>query len=712
MRSSSARLILVSALSLFLELSLIRWVGTEINIFSYLQNTVLVVCFLGLGAGCLTAKSPVRLERSIGFAFVLALLLSIPAVSELLGNISLLLSAFDDLLLWHMGIFDSLSKKLLAISCGLALTLVVTSVIWQIFLPLGRILGRLFDEHDSALKAYSLNILGSLLGVWLLAGLSVLSLPPFYWVLMIALGYFALLSREERTVRSGALLVGMIAAGALSLRAGDALELKWSPYQKLSLHETPPETMWFRKYGVLVNNVGFQCLMDFRPEVLERAPADVDRSQYGYSHYDLPFLVHPDPKRVLVVGAGTGTDLAAALRHGAERVVGVEIDPVVMSFGRKYHPESPYSSPKVTVINADARTYLASSHERFDVIDFGLLDSHTTPVMTNVRLDHFVYTKESIAQAYSLLAPGGVISLAFNVQRPFIGDRIAEILRQVTGTDPVVVDYPLTHYGPGGMLFFAGDPEKIRERIEADAGLRSIVERLNGKGAPAFPHTTRITTDDWPYLYLESASVPRLYWLLGALVCLLSLIAARQLAREGESVAWGREELHFCLLGAAFMLFETVALSRGAAVFGTTWLVNAVIISGVLIMILVANALVALFPRMSLPLVYAALCVACAALTAFDYSVFYALSEWPKLISVGLLTTSPLLLSGIVFARSFVATSDRESALGANLVGALVGGLLQPLSFVTGIKALLLVVLAFYVLAFMTLPCSRAKPAA
>ena len=51
----------ISVLSLFLELLLIRWIGTEVRIFAYLQNTVLVVCFLGLGIGCFTSRGPIHI---------------------------------------------------------------------------------------------------------------------------------------------------------------------------------------------------------------------------------------------------------------------------------------------------------------------------------------------------------------------------------------------------------------------------------------------------------------------------------------------------------------------------------------------------------------------------------------------------------------------------------------------------------------------------
>ena len=69
-----------------------------------------------------------------------------------------------------------------------------------------------------------------------------------------------------------------------------------------------------------------------------------------------------------------------------------------------------------------------------------------------------------------------------------------------------------------------------------------------------------------------------------------------------------------------------------------------------------------------------------------------------------------MLFSGIVFARSFVAVRRKDSALGANLFGALAGALLQTLTFVVGIKALLLVVALLYVAALLTRPKGVAVP--
>jgi hypothetical protein len=91
---------LISVLGLFLEMLLIRWIGTEIRIFAYLQNTILVVCFLGLGLGSFTCRQPINLRQSLIPLFILLILMAIPIVRIALGNISELLSVLDDFVIW------------------------------------------------------------------------------------------------------------------------------------------------------------------------------------------------------------------------------------------------------------------------------------------------------------------------------------------------------------------------------------------------------------------------------------------------------------------------------------------------------------------------------------------------------------------------------------------------------------------------------------
>ena len=68
---------------------------------------------------------------------------------------------------------------------------------------------------------------------------------------------------------------------------------------------------------------------------------------YGLSQYDIPLLLHPHPRKLLIVGAGTGNDAAGGLRHGVKQITAVEIDPAIISLGRRHHPEKPYASPAV-----------------------------------------------------------------------------------------------------------------------------------------------------------------------------------------------------------------------------------------------------------------------------------------------------------------------------------------------------------------------------
>jgi hypothetical protein len=72
-----------------------------------------------------------------------------------------------------------------------------------------------------------------------------------------------------------------------------------------------------------------------------------------------------------------------------------------------------------------------------------------------------------------------------------------------------------------------------------------------------------------------------------------------------------------------------------------------------------------------------------------------------------LLELMPMMFSGLLFIRSFQQTDRRDEAFGANLIGALVGGLLQPITYAVGMKALLLVVAAVYVGALLTRPVER-----
>jgi spermidine synthase len=571
--SQIASLFLVSVLGLFLELMLLRWVGTEVRIFAYLQNTVLVVCFLGLGLGCLTCRRPFRVGGLLGPLLMLTMLMAVPTTRSLLAGISERLRALGDLVIWGEEIATSPARVYREVGTGLALTALLMALIGSLFVPIGRLMARRIDEHPRAVWAYSVNVAGSLLGTWLFVGLSAVEAPPVAWFATAALLTLPFLSwRGPAGMFHLLAVVGMVALAWLASQEPGAVAVRWSPYQKLVVERSPSDPSEFL---LKVNNVGYQAMLNLSP-----AHTTLDSSRYPpelrrLNQYEIPYRFHPRPRSVLIVGAGTGNDVAGALRAGVERVTAVEIDPAIIELGRKYHPERPYDSPRVRVVNDDARAFLTTCREQFDVIVFGLLDAHTTTAMTNARLDHYVYTKESVSRARSLLAAGGVMTLCFEAQRPYIADRMERTLRAVFGHAPIGFRIHVTGYGWGGVMFVADASGTARRRLNEDTRLADRVARWQRDLPLHLTNTTPIATDDWPYIYLERRRIPRLYdWLAGMMLVLLPA-GARLVGVRGPLIRLDRSDWHFFFLGAAFLLLEVQNVSKASVALGNTWSVNA-----------------------------------------------------------------------------------------------------------------------------------------
>lgn len=696
---------LVSVLGLFLEMLLIRWIGTEIRIFAYLQNIVLIVCFLGLGIGCFTSRQPIVLRQSLIPLAILLLALAVPVFREGLGRTSEQLSVVSDFHIWDQASADTPLEAVRSLGIGLVTSFLILVLILDVFVPIGRLLGRLMDDYPNTIWAYSVNVAGSLIGTWLFALVSLVYFPPFGWfvILAVLLLFFLRLTGPQKVVN----LVLLAIIVVLSWPAGwspEASEVIWSPYQKLVLKEARPEDGAVGEWVVTVNNSSYQAMIDLSETHVAANPREFPPGQKGLSQYDIPLLLHPNPRSMLIVGSGTGNDVAGGLRGGATEIEAVEIDPAIISLGQRIHPERPYSSPAVQVVNDDARSVFATSSKKYDLIVFGLLDSHTTTAMTNARLDHYVYTRESITRARELLADGGIMVLSFEAQKPFIADRMAAVLREVFDQDPIAFRVGFSSYGWGGLLFVTGDLDSARNQIAQNERLDAFIKSSQDAAPLSLTYTTKIATDDWPYIYLETPRIPNLYYLLTGVMLLVLFQSYKRWGASGLVSRWSPSHWHFFFLGAAFLLLEVQNISKASVVLGNTWLVNAVIVSGVLIMVLLSNLLVRRFPQFPYKAAYAALIGICLGLYFVDLAQFAFLPYFVKAVLVGGLTTLPVLFSGIIFIRSFEAYERKDEALGANLTGAVAGALLQSATFVIGIKALLLVVAGLYFLSFLTRP--------
>src|SRR5205809_6784607 len=107
----------------------------------------------------------------------------------------------------------------------------------------------------------------------------------------------------------------------------------WSPSQKRELTQTRLTELPFYKYFVNVNNPWYRGIIDLRQSSISSYGQIDPTEQQGYSQYDIPFLLHPNPQRVLLMGSGTGNDAAGALRHSVKHVTAAQIDPAIIDLG-------------------------------------------------------------------------------------------------------------------------------------------------------------------------------------------------------------------------------------------------------------------------------------------------------------------------------------------------------------------------------------------
>ena len=137
-----------------------------------------------------------------------------------------------------------------------------------------------------------------------------------------------------------------------------------------------------------------------------------------------------------------------------------------------------------------------------------------------------------------------------------------------------------------------------------------------------------------------------------------------------------------------------------------TWVVNAIVISAVLVIILLANLVAWRWPRLPQWVVITGLAATVMVLALVPLDSFNSLTGATKLIAASGFLTAPAFFAGLIFIRSFAVCADKARALGSNLIGALAGGLLESLSFVTGIRALVILVGAFYLIAILRRPAA------
>ena len=644
------RLVLGSALMLFLELALIRWLGANVVHLSYFSNFVLLGSFLGIGLGFLIARR--RWSVLPAAPLILAALVILTFMEPVTID-----RAGDDVIY-----FTSLHTS--GPPAALVLPIIFVLVAACLAGP-AEAVGRCF-AHLRPLTAYRWDLVGSLTGILSFTALSFLRAPSVVWGVLVTAGFMLLIDGRKRwlTAACGAAMIGVLLVESLTTG------ISWSPYYKIHTEDRmlggAPIT------DISVNGVPHQIVR----------PAGVrlhEEPQYG-----LPYQRSPgNPLRnVLIIGAGSGSDVAIALSKGAQHVDAVDIDPRILDIGVEKNPDRPYADPRVTRYVNDGRAFLETTDARYDLILFALPDSLALVTgASQIRLESFLFTEQALTAARDHLTDDGVFAMYNYYREDWLIDRLAGTAASAFGHIPCVDK--------------VGDGQAV-----VSAALHEQNQSCDGTWAPAGA-VIAPATDDRPFLYYEGGAIPAIYlWTLAGILA-ISLLAVRAFGGPFRSM---RPYADLFFMGAAFLLLETKNIATFALLFGTTWLVNALVFAGVLVIVLAAVETTRRFRTPPLPVVFAGIAASLAVCYFVEPEWLLTLPFLPRLVVAVLLAFVPIYLANVAFSKRFGASDDARSAFGLNLLGAMLGGCMEYLALLTGYRNLLLLVAALYLCAFLLTP--------
>ncbi len=648
------RLVLLSALMLFVELALIRWLGSNLVYLSYFSNFVLLGSFLGIGIGFLRGRARIDTFRyaPIVLAILIGFVLIFPVQIDRSGSDIIYFGTFTPS---GLPTWITLPIIFLAVAAVMAM--------------IGEGVARQFVEFVP-LEAYRLDISGSLLGIAAFSLLSLLWAPPVTWAVVVS-ALFLLLQRQGWWI----LRVAAVAALVFMLgRETIVPNYSWSPYYKI---QTTPVPAARGMYQLDVNGIPHQQMQS----VAERRKT----TPVYFLPYERASKVPLND--VMIVGAGSGSDVAIALAQGAKHIDAVEIDPRLYQLGQQLHPDKPYQDPRVSVHINDGRAFLEQTGAKYDLILFALPDSLTlVQGQSSLRLESYLFTREAMDSARRHLKPGGAFAMYNYYRESWLLDRYVATLDVAYGHPPCIDT--VGSVGHMAVLTIGLQPDTVTcaspPQFPADAP------------APAL--------DDHPFPYLRDRGIPGMYLLTIGLILAASLVLVRAI---GGPFGAMRSYVDLFFMGAAFLLLETKSVVQFALLFGTTWFVNALVFAGVLLSVLGAIEVTRRFRLPRPTLLYALLLVTVILGWLIPVHALLGLPFGLRLAAAVVVYFTPIFAANLVFAQRFRDVETSNLGFGANLLGAMVGGLLEYLALITGYQALALLVAVLYVLALLCTPRAR-----
>ena len=729
-------LFLISFLILFFELACIRWFGSMVVFLSFFTNIVLLATFLGMSVGCLSASRGTDWMKTVMPLLLLAVVLACGTLWAYNHSTQIIIDVGgqgspQQVYFGTEYRAGDPSKFVVPIELLAAIFFVLIAFV---FVGLGNVMGTAFNQAQDRLLAYISNIIGSLAGITAFALASYLWTSPMVWFAVeIALWLYFLRRRTVVQLYCGLAVLLLISFVSYNTTIRSPYQSDdpsqhtlnrpiWSPYYKILYNP--------RTKTITTNNIGHQSMVQI---------------QEDGSGYSLPYLLNRDAggqpfQNVLIIGAGSGNDVSAALANGAKHVDAVEIDPSIYMLGRAEHPNRPYRDPRVTVYIDDGRSFLRRTHQKYDLVIYALVDSlvlHSG--YSSLRLESFLFTKEAFQDVAARLRPSGMFVVYNYFRQGWIVGRIVGMSEQAFGSTPLVISLPYVasirpadqEFGRLNMILSGSNAPSLTAIHQRFEQLQSfwvnkrpaLNASFNGFGAqspaiaglatsdwnriaPSSVDTTgvkQLPSDDWPFLYLREKMVPALNLRSMAMIAGLSL----GMIYMFSPVRSVRVNWRMFFLGAGFMLLETKSVVHIALLFGSTWIVNSVVFFAILVMILASNLYVLVFKPIKLWPYYVFLVASLAINIVVPMSKFLGLPGWEKVFASCTVVFVPIFFAGIVFGTLFRDSSQPDVDFGSNIAGAVLGGLCESLSLVFGFNRLLVIAVVCYLLSIIpnrTLP--------
>jgi hypothetical protein len=684
------KLFLLGYATLFLELVLIRYLAGNIWNLGYFPNFVLMAVFVGMGIGFIFHHYiSDRASHAIFHAalFVLLFLVvfvyfrhpAVPGTGEDQGTLG-------------GELFFTITRQkaeeihyfpfALCFLCIIAIFIFISQRTAKLF--------RLFKP----LTAYTLDILGSCCGIMTFMCVSYFKIPAYLWFAYFTLIFIIALPAEGKR-RWLPLLPGIVVVfyayhtdtRLLSDKNYTGpLNVIWSPYQKVEYADNPSFQMWSR-HVTWVNGIRHQQM--------------IGGEDIKNSFYQIPYAVRaklpdlPKYRNVLIIGAGGGNDVDAALMNGAEHVDAVEIDPVIANIGRKFHPDRVYDDPRVNLVVDDGRAFLTRTKMKYDLIIFALTDSLVkVSSMSQLRLENYLFTEQSAKRAYNLLSDTGDLIFYNYYRHEWLVAKIREMIHKAVGKWPV----------------FTLDSQSVFAIVKT------------GKLTAEPPASENVVTgmdipsDDWPFLYLKQRGIPSVYLkaMIGMGCFVFLMLAVLQVVSTRNKTYGGGANLAlkiaFVFMGTAFLLLETKSVIQFSLLFGTTWVNNSLVFLAVLLLVLAANWS-AYFIKSSKPLPIIFVLLIASSLITLVYPLGNLLnveSALMRFVLASLITFSPIYFANLIFSVTFRDQNVPEHIFGWNLIGTTIGGVLEYTSMAVGYNFLSVIVAVCYTIVFAMIMISRA----